>query len=530
MTFASPVFLAALALLVPVLVVFLVRRQRRIVVVPSTMIWRASAKSRAKSRAFRNLRRLIALAACLGAVGLLALAASRPGGRREESVVFVVDVSASMAGKPIEEAKALLFREMALLGPKGHIAIVTAGERARIVLPLSQPGPVVEAAIRSLRAEREVSATSDALALAESLGARIVLVSDQAIAGREDITQKIFGQPHRDNLGITTLFTRAAPDAADEGDREATIAIGTSSPQKRSARLVVTLGARVLADRVIDVESGPPTVVRIGVRGAGRLVARVSPADRRGDALAIDDEASLDEKPRTAPRVALYGADGHAATTFFVERALKAAGVTSIVRTAPWDPTDVAVVLTDGSERPRGQPALYVGVEPDLGFATRVVYKGESRLRSIATEEPLMKGVVLDEVTILHSKVAVSPPSTVRSLIELDGGPAMVRGGVGRDAFLWLGIDPEGSDLVLRVAFPVLVANALAELSGAASVVSAETTPPSEVQLPSSSPAKGGGASFVWKLVPSPAVLLAMLAAGLLVFEAWLSRDRRSVA
>jgi hypothetical protein len=529
MSFASPFFLAALALLVPVLVVFMVRRQRRVVVVPSTMVWRASAKSRANSRAFRNLRRLVALAVCLAAVGLLALAASRPGGRRNDSIVFVVDVSASMAGKPIEEAKALLFREVALLGPKGHIAIVAAGDRARIVLPLSEPGPAVEAAIRSLRAERETSATSDALGLAEPLGGRVVLVSDQEIPGRPEITQKIFGHPQRDNVGITTFFTRAAPDAADEGDREASITLGASSAEKRRARLVVMLGPRVLADRVIDVEADRPAVERVGVRGAGRLVARVSPADGRSDALSIDDEASLDEKPRSAPRVALCGDDARAASTFFVEHALQAAGVTNIVRDAPWENTDVAVILSDAGERPRGLPSLYVGVEPDLGFATRLVYKGESRLRSIASEEPLMKGVALDEVTILHSKIAVSPPSTLRSLIDLDGGPAMVRGGVGRDAFLWLGIDPEGSDLVLRVAFPVLVANALADLSGAASVISAETTPASEVRLPASTP-KANGAGFVWKLVPSPAVLLAMLAAVLLAFEAWLSRERRSTA
>jgi hypothetical protein len=526
-TFASPLFLAALALLVPVLVVFLVRRQRRLVVVPSTMVWRASAKSRAKSRAFRNLRRLVALAACLTAVALLALAASRPGGRSKDSVVFVVDVSASMSGRPIAEAKALLFREMALMGPKGHLAIVAAGERARVVLPLSEPGPAAEAAIRSLHAEREASATTDALALAESLGGRIVLVSDQQLPGRSEITQKIYGHSHRDNLGITTLFTRSAPDAVDEGDREATITVASSSSHKRRARLVVTLAARVLADRVLDVEPGQPTTERVGVRGAGRLVARVSPADGAGDVLPIDDEASLDEKPRTAPRVALTGADARLASTFFVEHALQSAGVTTIVREAPWANTDVAVVLAEG-DRPRGKPALYIGAAPDLGFATREVFKGESRLRSLATEEPLMKGVVLDEVTILHSRVAVSPPSTVRSMIELDGGPALVRGGVGGDAFLWLGIDPEGSDLVLRVAFPVLIANALSELTGAASVVAAETTPPSEVRLPSSP--KGESASVVWKLVPSPAVLLAMIAAVLLAFEAWFSRARRSVA
>jgi len=463
----------------------------------------------------------VALAACLGAIALLSLAASRPGGRGEQTIVFVVDVSASMSGRPLDDAKAYVFREIASLGPNGRVAIVTAGARARIALPLSRPGPASDAALRALRAEPEVAAVPEALALAHALGGRVVLLTDQALPDAHVL-------PHatRDNVGITSFFTRAAPDATDEEDREASITLATSSEGKRRARLVVTLAGRVLADRVVEV----PTVERVGVRGAGRLVARVAPLDGKADALAIDDEANLEERPHRPARVALYGADTHPASAFFVEHALRAAGVTAIDRTAPWSGAEVAVVLAAGADRPRGMPTLYVGVEPDLGFETRTVEKSRAHLRSVATEEPMMRGIALDEITVLRSKVAVSPPSTMRSLVDLDAGPAMLRGGVGPELFVWLGIDPEGSDLVLRVAFPVLVANALADLGGRASVVAAKTTPIAETQLRGGAAPRAGTPAVLWKLAPTPAVLLALLAALLLVFEAWISRERRSLA
>ncbi|MBN9166935.1 MAG: BatA domain-containing protein, partial [Myxococcales bacterium] len=58
MNLVAPVFLAGLALLVPVLIAFLVRRRRQIVRVPSTMIWRLGARSVAKNRRIRDVRRL----------------------------------------------------------------------------------------------------------------------------------------------------------------------------------------------------------------------------------------------------------------------------------------------------------------------------------------------------------------------------------------------------------------------------------------------------------------------------------------
>ena len=48
----------------------------------------------------------------------------------------------------------------------------------------------------------------------------------------------------------------------------------------------------------------------------------------------------------------------------------------------------------------------------------------------------------------------------------IDGGTVMIAGGAGRSAWVYHGAEPAKSDLVLRVAFPVVVANALHFVTG----------------------------------------------------------------
>ena len=340
MNLLAPAFLAALALLVPVTLAFLVRRQRQVVRVPSTMVWRLGARSVAKSRRIRDVRRLLALLACLGGVAALVVAAARPSSSRTDALIFVVDVSASMSGPPLEEARSWLRREVAGLGPNARVAVVLAGQEPRVTLPPSSPGPLVDDAIGAITSEKGGASIDEAIALAEALAsttrARIVVLTDQPIDAEvsrleRKPEQRLFG--HRpnaptppDNLGITSLFTRSPPDARDDEEREASITVATSSRHARRARLVVTLAGRGVADRRLDVPGRGEATERVLIRGAGRLVARVEPDDHEPDVLRIDDEASLDEIARRPPRVALVREAGVGAGPFFVAKALRAAG------------------------------------------------------------------------------------------------------------------------------------------------------------------------------------------------------------
>jgi len=149
-----------------------------------------------------------------------------------------------------------------------------------------------------------------------------------------------------------------------------------------------------------------------------------------------------------------------------------------------------------------------------------------AKLRSVEGRDALLRGVVLDGVTVEHA-TAIDVPQAARALVELDGGTVVVAGGAGQRAWAYLGIDPARSDLVLRVAFPVLVANALSAIGGASNVISAEPCARGEIAMRRASlmvqPLEEEPAP-VWHLPASPAALLAALAALLLAFEAWTFR------
>jgi hypothetical protein len=226
-------------------------------------------------------------------------------------------------------------------------------------------------------------------------------------------------------------------------------------------------------------------------------------------------------------------AKSEGAGAFFAKRAIRAAGVTELVEIdaagSSKPEIDVAVVLADGPGRPKDVPAFFVSVEPsEIPLAAHPVARDAARLRSVAAEEPLLRGVALDELTTLRAKVA-TPSQKTRTLVELDGGPTLVSGGSGKTSWVWLGIDPEQSDLVLRVAFPVLVANVLTHLGGSAQVIAAKTAPRAEVMLapPETRTPLPSAPDPRWRVPFAPATAIAALGALLLGLEAWFTFRRR---
>jgi hypothetical protein len=183
------------------------------------------------------------------------------------------------------------------------------------------------------------------------------------------------------------------------------------------------------------------------------------------------------------------------------------------------------VALTEGPERAVDLPALYLGTRrgklPLSGL--RELDQEGTRLRSLDGRDPLLRGVALDGVTIQHATIAVPPPGA-RALVDLDGGSVVLAGGAGRRAFVYVGVDPARSDLVLRVAFPVLVANALHALAGAEEVVVADTVARSEITLREAAPellAAAEEPEVRFRAPLRPALILALVGAALLALEAW---------
>jgi hypothetical protein len=563
MMFAAPRILVALGLLAPVLIAFLVRRRRNTVRVPSTLLFRLAAKTTAPNRRIRWLRRAASLVACLLAVAALVVAAARPSPRnRGETTAIVVDVSASMgagaASSPLVEARRFASRLVGSAGPGDRFLLLGAGAiPTRLAGPI-EPGPELDEALAGLAVERGGADREAAIDLAADLLAgsavpRIVLLHDGGESlgdgGSQHrgipVRERVFAPRARENLGVTAFATRAPFDAANDEEREALISIATSSDHARAARIIVSVEGHEIARRSLQIPANGEAEARVRVRAAAtRITARVEAEDGIADALAADDEAALTEATHPLPRVLLIGRGTPAgdAAGFFVEKAIQAAGVREIMDLDPNlarrgdplaapiapQPGDIVVALGVGPERAVTVPALYLGTGlgalPVRGLSD--LEGDRTRLRSMATSDALLRGVALDGLTIGHAKKA-DVPTGARSLVELDGGATLLAGGAGQSAWIWSGIEPAASDLVLRVAFPVLITNALHSLGGASNVAVADTVARSEVALrlakiEAETAEIEPDAPF--RMGVSPAAVLAAIAALLLGLEAWTFR------
>lgn len=381
--------------------------------------------------------------------------------------------------------------------------------------------------------------------LASGLGARVVVLSDAPV----DVDAERFpNKPHQrvlargsrpgqgdDNVGISGLHTRARADRTRDDEREVTVAVATSSAKARRVRLSMRQEGNVLADREVTIPPRGESTERVTVRSGGKIFAEVSALDGTADAVSLDDRASLEQPIVSPPRVALVSpiatTSEDATSTFFVEHAVRASGVAELVRVDPQGESlpdagsvafDVAVVVVDGPGRPRDVPSFYVGAPPAQLTNVHVATRETARLRSVANDDALIRGVALDEVTFLRANVATPSPGS-RVIVDLDAGPTLIAGGSGAQSWVWLGIEPQASDLVLRVAFPVLIGNVLAHLSGGAQTLAAQTVPRSEITFTARevSVPLADAPEPRWRLPTSLPMVLAMVAALLLAFEAW---------
>jgi len=552
MTVATPWMLLGLALLVPVTIAFLVRRRREIVRVPSIFLFRAARAARARTRRFRELMRLLCLAACLLATAALVVGAARPTtGSSGETIAAVVDLSASMGdgsrGTPLAEARRYLSSRIAMRGPEDRFVIVAARREPERLVGPTDSGPRLEAALEGLEPTREAADLGAALELAAALVAqssrpRVLLIHDGgaglgppgagALRGVL-LRQRLLGFDGAHNVGITAFATRPPTNADDDDQREALVAVASSAPRERRVEIVVEANGLPLARQELAIPPEGEEEVRVRLRTPSRhLVARVRPVDGGGDALSQDDEAVVDDRgPHRPPRALLVapGPEHEDPSVFFVEEALHAAGASEVVRTTPARAAetliegDVAVVLSKAPPVPLDAPTLFVATAEGplpIGTPRRLGEDDRStRLKSVAEGHPLLRGVDLDGLAVRSALVAERPEAG-RTLVELDGGAAVLSGGAGRTAWIYTGIDPGHSDLVLRVAFPVLVANALAVLGQSTPVISAETVPRSEVTLRRGPELEALDApEATWSLPASPVFVLVLFAATLMCLE-----------
>ena len=539
MTLTHPWFLSAAALLVPLTLLFLFRRRRSVATVPSTLLFRRFAISRAKNRRVRSLTRILSFLLCAIAFLALALAATEPTGLSTRTLtIAIVDVSASMGdddGSPLAQAKERLRDEFLLLGPHDRFALIAAGDTPRVLVGPTADRDHVSAAIDALTTSREGANLERALRVAHGLrngSTHVVVLHDGnsntrgvEAAWSGALEEVVFGD-QRANVGLVAFSARSPADAIADEDLAVVVAVTASQGRARRVEVALQSGDVTLATREIAIAPGEIAQTTVPIQAmTSHLRAVVRPIDGLGNALHQDDIANIELPERTASRVLLAHRPEDSRQAFFVEAALRSAGVAELEHVSelpsPLPASTLAVVIGDTRERVVG-PAIYLGSSEGAPFPTHEIASSDLAIRAVDSAHALTRGVALDGVTIedAHALDVPSDDARVRSLVELDGGTVLATGRIDGSRFVYLGVDPAHSDVVLRVAFPVLLANAMQVLAGADDVTSFDAIPFDEIALTSTTPLVANPRTAPrFPLPTTPAFLFAGLAVVALTSE-----------
>lgn len=470
MSFAAPAALWGL-LALPVIVLLYMLRTRRQHVPQSTLIlWQRARRDLAAQRPARRLERSLLLLMQLLAVTLLVLALARPrlalpGG--EAPTVIIVDASASMQAvdePPSRFSAAVAQAQAAAAAARGDVIVITAGPRPVVVSP---PGDALAAriALGRLRPTDGPARLDQAITLALGQGRagrpRVEVFTDRAGAPTPGVTYHVVGSASR-NVGITRVAVER-----EAGGSLLVVQVLNAGGRPERVPVLVTLGDRRVAERTVSIAAGATASLTIPVSGAG--AARI--------ALGVDDLLAVDNVAHAVvgaplPRVLLAGESDRvllqaleaipvkvAPAQRVTPEALSAADVVVLNGTPPADlpPGNYLLLGTTATNLP-------LGVDGTVGVGSVLRWTGR---------HPVMRYVDLAGVTVGEALRIV--PRGGEVLAEADTPLLWAYEGEGIRALV-TAFRLDQSDLPLRIAFPILLSNAVSWLGGADRIAQAGDT------------------------------------------------------
>jgi hypothetical protein len=482
---------------------YLLRLRRREVIVPFAPLWLGAAGVRHATRWADRLRHLLSLLLALAIYGLVLLAAydPRPAGSdgAGRSLVILIDRSASMAardetGTRLAAARArarvlvdgLHPADRALVASFASDTVAESGfesDAARLRRAIAAVGPAAEAG------DLDRALAFAAAVLRGRPHPTIVLVSDggfssdarRAAPAGIDVRFAPIGQRAR-NVGIVSFAARRVP--ADPGQVETALAIENFGDGAASFAVQIRSGGTPIERRTLTLTAHERRRLALAQLFApeARLEAELLAPDGRplgateGDDLASDDRAATVVPPLHRRRVLRVGEpnlylDGALLSmgrAIAVDRMSAAAAEAARAR---WPSYDL-VIFAGVAPAPAPTTGRYLYLDPHgpgSPFMERGVVR-EPVLAETRREHPLLRQVDLADVNIAEARRLALEPGDV-AVASSFGVPLLVareRPGLRVAA---LSFEPRRSDLPMRPAFPLLLANTLAWAGESAAVI-----------------------------------------------------------
>jgi len=546
MTFAHPWAAALAALALPIVVAYLYKLHRDRRTIASALLVRMLRDDRPASRRARRTLRyrlslLLVLLALLAAV--IALLGPRAAGVRGRRLVIVVDRSASMGtrdgdGQRLAAAASKIQQLVERADPEDEIALLAAGgEPGVVVAPTRSHGDVLAAAAAVATRGAFGDNRDDALVfrIADALcrdraRTTLVVISDGAGAILPPVQCTVQALPvgrDAENVGIAALSARALDGL---GLYDVHVAVASTASAERHVDVTLTSHGELLEAVALAV---PPRgdaerTVRVSIDKPSSLVAQIS----GGDALALDDRAEVPLADAGPVSVLLVTARPNS----LVSEALRLHPRVKLALVAP-DAVPAGgrfdlIVLEDAPKAalPAGRHVVALGVsanpaapiQPSDAVSVRAVVRWDY-------DAPWFRYVDLHDLIISKARLVRGG----ESVVDTEAGALVAKAAWGDRELVVTGFAIDETDLVLRAAFPNLVANLVdwATPAGAAPkgptsgvLASAEShvTP-----RPIAGTAATAAAATTGSRWPRIAQILAVLAIALLLGEQALALLRR---
>lgn len=477
MSLASPERWLWLLLALPIVMLYILRTRLRRQSVATLLFWDQVFDQKRQRAWWQRLRHWFSLLLQLAFLFLVVSALVDPlwqgEGSQPRQVVIVVDNSASMAAATangstrFEEARERALAVLAAVRDGDEVALVTTGSSVRVPVGMTDFAPAVRDALQTLEQTDGPSRALDAIEAARRLTRapeqrRIVLISDACFEGATDLETRgdvdwIAVGDATDNLGITQLSLRRS--LVDPIGYAALIEVENFGQAAVSARLTIQLADELVDVIPLTIEPGQPWRKTITGASAEGGLLRVS-LDHP-DALAIDNEALavLPRRPRIP--VVLVSAE----PSLYLESVL---GAIPLV--------DLTLSTTVPPQAPIGGFMLLHRIVPETlpgGSVFVIDPRGDSDawtcgqpleaaiIASQASGSPLLPHVRLTNVALPGARELQMQEGAEPLLVEAGGATLMASRVRGDDRLIVLAADLESSDLPLRIAFPVLMTNAV---------------------------------------------------------------------
>jgi hypothetical protein len=491
MSFDNPAGLWLLAALPVIVTLWLLRPRRPRLRIPSVLLWPTSPAERRSAAPWQRLRQHPLLWLQLLIAVTLAFAAAQPflpSQAGNQRVIALLDASGSMRATDVspsrwDAARAAVVNLAGSLGPDQTLSVVRLDDQPRVLLADTRDSSSVQAALASEMPSFGPIDAATTLSLASGLAhgasSEWVLVGDgqfpdlpagAPVPPGSRLRFISIGDPAAGNVALTGLSLRTADNALAG---QAGIDNQNDVDASGTVELVTDQGA-VVATRAWSVGPRQATYVTWddipgGSPWFSARLGSLSPAS--ANALATDDQAwaiAPSSDTADAQQRALLVTAGNT----FLERALAVNGNLRTFKVAPADwpglvsqgsaaayPLVVLDRQSAAAATPRGS-ALYVGGWNASGETF------QPRLIAPLPDHPLLRNVDWSDVRVGRaSRLSPDESSGWQTVVDSDGGPLLltrsVRDGeqVRREALLTFELGE--SDLPLRSAFPVLMANLL---------------------------------------------------------------------